>query len=74
MELKTLLDAAAKGYDADGFPPDGDTLAEFIQREITDTYDRRASDEEQVQEAMRVMGTAQNQLAGVWLALNNLIP
>ena len=47
----------------------GDTLAEFIVREIADTYDAEASDEAQLDEALRVMRRACTEVIGVIDAL-----
>lgn len=47
----------------------GDTLAEFIVREITDTYAAEATDEAQLDEAMRVMRRACTEVTGVIDAL-----
>ena len=43
----------------------GDTLAEFIVREIAETYDAEASDEAQLDEALRVMRRACTEVIGV---------
>ena len=40
----------------------GDTLALFVVRELVDTYDADASDEDQLREAIRVMESAARQL------------
>jgi hypothetical protein len=50
----------------------GDTLAEFIAREIYDTYDVNASDAEQIVSAVKAMQTAANDLQKVADALSNL--
>lgn len=47
----------------------GDTLAEFIVREIADTYDAEATDEAQLDEALRVMRRACTDVTGVIEAL-----
>ena len=47
----------------------GDTLAEFIVREIAETYDAEASDEAQLDEALRVMRRACTEVIGVIDAL-----
>ena len=47
----------------------GDTLAEFIVREIADTYDAEATDEAQLDEALRVMRRACTEVTGVIDAL-----
>ena len=50
----------------------GDTLAEFIAREIYDTYDVNASDAEQIVSAVKAMQAAANDLQKVADALSNL--
>ena len=77
MKLAELIAAANKAY-PDGlieqsFNPDtgkakdgaGDTLALFIVRELSETFDPEASDEDQIKEAVRVLNTAINELSGV---------
>ena len=46
-------------------PVGGDTLAEFIVRELCDTFDAKASTGEQVTEAVRVLNRAKEDLAAV---------
>jgi hypothetical protein len=72
LQLVDVLKAANTYYD-DGFLENyfnpktgkiktgrhGDTLAEFIVREIKDTFDADASCEDQINEAVRVMEGAQ---------------
>lgn len=48
----------------------GDTLAQFIVVEITETYDKRAGTREQLREASRVMLAARDQLDAVVEALD----
>lgn len=50
----------------------GDTLAEFIAREIYDTYDVNASDTEQIASAVKAMQTAADDLQKVADALGSL--
>jgi hypothetical protein len=50
-------------------PKGGDTLALFIALEIKDTYDADASDEQQMEEVVRVLTRAQGDLAAVGSAL-----
>ena len=73
MKLKTLIEIANKAY-PDGMvglyfdEPDGhhgDTLAKFISRELTETFDETASDEVQLETARRVMLTAANEISSV---------
>lgn len=47
----------------------GDGLAKFIADELDDTYETGASDEKQLQEAIRVIGKARAELLAVELAL-----
>ncbi len=78
MTLIHLLKLANRGYPDRGlrlyFRPDGtecepkyswDTLAQFIVRELRDTYDPNASDLDQLTEAVRVLDTAKRDLDGV---------
>lgn len=48
----------------------GDTLAEFITRELKDTYDETATDDVQLEEASRIMGAALRELGGVQSAFD----
>jgi len=67
MTLPELIHKASEVYDnraiQDYFEDDegehGDTLALFIARELRDTFDPKATDEEQCAEALRVMKVAQ---------------
>ena len=77
MKLTDLIHKAASGYpDArllaywDGRravsnPAGGDTLAEFIVRELCDTFDEQADTSKQVAEAVRVLNRAKSDLEGV---------
>ena len=71
MKFKEILAIANQGYakgdtgvDLQNINPRGsrsmvgDTLAEFVVREIHDTFDQLADDEEQIDEAIRVLRTA----------------
>lgn len=49
--------------------PIGDTLALFVVRELSETFDPDASDEEQLSEAIRVMAAARNNLDNIVSAL-----
>ena len=71
MELKQLIAIADSAY-PDGLvglaahgEPVGDGLAEFIARELRDTFDESITDSEQFGEAMRVLGIAIRKLGGV---------
>jgi len=71
MKLEEIIEIADEGY------PDGlvlasfqgmrvgDTLAEFVAREIKETYDAKASDKKQLAEAVRVIKTAREELQSV---------
>ena len=77
MKLNDLIHKAAAAYpDAqlleywDGQravhnPAGGDTLAEFIVRELCDTFDAKAGTGEQVAEAVRVLNRAKADVAGI---------
>ena len=86
MTLKQILDLASAGYGSDGImarmydkegkeTPDadkqGDTLALFIVRELSDTFDCGATSKEQVIEARRVMNRAGDDLNDVYMALDS---
>lgn len=47
----------------------GDTLAEFIVSELTETFNRRESAQDQIAEAVRVMEVARDNISGVIRAL-----
>ena len=78
MTLVELLNKANKGY-PDGFlstyydektgkpieGASGDTLAEFVVREISETYSEGISDEDQMDEALRVIERARTDLLEV---------
>jgi hypothetical protein len=49
----------------------GDTLAKFIAAELADTYDSRASREEQIAAAAHAMSNSIEALAGIRRALEN---
>ena len=71
--LKIANEAYEDGYLAEYFDPDtgapragsGDTLAEFIVREIRDTFDSNATRSEQLEEARRVLMNALDDLETV---------
>ena len=77
MKLSEIIAIASRAYpdsavaayfeDLDG--AHGDTLAEFIVRELQDVYDDEASDEDQLSEAARVMRRARDELESVGAAL-----
>ena len=77
MKLRKIIEIADQAYADDGlvleaFENDGvvgDTLAEFVAREIKETYDPTASREGQLDEAYRVMSVAHEQLENVLTAL-----
>lgn len=77
LSLVELLNIANEAYDdgylAEYFDPDtgasragsGDTLAEFIVREIRDTFDSNATRSTQLEEARRVLMNAIDDLESV---------
>ena len=54
--------------------PIGDTLALFVVRELAETYDADANDEQQITEAVRVMEMAKGNLENIICALNEWCP
>lgn len=86
MTLKKIIDIADKTYpdgliglyfnEKTGrakkttSPGYGDGLARFICMELCETYDKDASDEKQLAEAIRVMETAQREVQDVVTALH----
>lgn len=71
MKLKELIAIADSAY-PDGLvglaahgEPIGDGLAEFVARELRDTFDESITDSEQLGEAARVLGAAIRELGGV---------
>lgn len=79
MNIDKLIEIADKGYsdsyliqgyfqDPDG--EHGDTLAEFIARELQETLDPEASDTDQLLTAMDQMEKAQTEISGVIQALD----
>lgn len=52
----------------------GDGLATFIVREIADTYDESATDDEQIAEAIRVLQRARFELQNIIEALQSARP
>lgn len=50
----------------------GDTLAEFVVRELIETFVAKDTDEEQIDEAVRVMERAREELENVINALDRL--
>ena len=80
MDLLTILNKANEGYPdyylayfydertgelKSGPGSSGDTLAKFIVSEISETYEASNSDDEQINEAVKVMETATEELRGV---------
>jgi len=81
MQLIDLMKKANSGY-PDGYlgnyfqyktgepvEGSGDTLAEFIVTELAETFEPDASDEDQIDQAFRVLEDAQAQIEGVKKAL-----
>ena len=87
MTLNELIGIAAGGYpDAQVLeywdtknerpmknPKAGDTLAYFIAVEIAETFHKDASDEEQIQEAVRVLNQASRDICSVMGALDERV-
>jgi hypothetical protein len=81
MKLIDLMKRANAGYPDEylgqyfqyktGEPVEGtgDTLAEFIVRELAETFDPDASDEDQIDQAVKVLEEATSDLNGVMAAL-----
>jgi len=87
MKLNQLICKAASVY-PDGFvleywdmgkecprenPEGGDTLAQFIARELADTYDSKADDRMQVETAVRAMESAAENIKDVAIALEDVM-
>ncbi len=84
MKLVDLLDLANRGY-PDGYLTEyydartgepksgsGDTLAEFIVKELVDTFDSEAEDELQTATAVQMLEHAVGDLEDTIAALNGL--
>jgi hypothetical protein len=79
MKLEKLIEIASSAY-PDGLVQQafkskkgvGDGLAEFIARELADTFDPKASDLDQMREAHRCMSSAMDQIASVVEKLGSL--
>ncbi len=77
MKLSELLSVAGQGYPDTGAYLDAatgndycdDTLALFVVRELRDTFDHNAPVEAQLNEAIRAMRVAKDDLDGVVEAL-----
>jgi hypothetical protein len=54
------------------YPEGGDTLAEFIARELYESFDPEAGDDEQLATAVKVMQSAADDLQAVAHALANI--
>ena len=79
MKIGELIALASEAYDADGVMMSywnsktnkpkrgryGDSLAEFVVQELYETFDPKASDSKQLEEAIRVMDIAASQLVDV---------
>jgi len=79
MQLVELLDRANKGYPEGTLceyydpgtgklrPGSGDTLAQFVVLELTETFDPEASEEDQITEAIRALERgAHDLLRTIW--------
>jgi len=62
-------DSAVQAYFEDLEGQHGDTLAEFIVRELQDVYDADASSQDQLSEAARAIRRARDELDQVLAAL-----
>ena len=84
MKLSTIINIADKVYPdglvkqafeeySDNIRPRsvGDGLAEFIARELADTYDPKATSLDQIGEACRVMSRAHTEIGDVSMALSD---
>lgn len=77
MTLREIMVVADKGYPdgmvwlyfADPKGKHGDTLAEFIVRELRDTFDPDASDMRQIMTAAKAIQSAAKELEGVSVPL-----
>jgi len=54
------------------YPEGGDTLAEFIARELYESFDPEAGDDEQIATAVKLMQSAADDLQAVAHALANI--
>lgn len=80
-EIIAIADAAyADGFVGEYFDPKtqkakelklGDTLARFIVIELCETYDSKASEADQLNEAQRVLAMARDELESVIVAFGN---
>jgi hypothetical protein len=74
MDLNKLIEIVDEGY-PDGLVKacfedgredgHGDTLALFLAREIEDTFEKHATDKDQIEEALRVVFNARRELDAV---------
>ena len=83
MDVKEILDIANTGYpdsflevyynDKGELLPNegGDSLARFVVIEIIETYDDNLTDEEQLEEAIRVISAGESDLSQVREALED---
>ena len=84
MKFKELLGVANSGYSKENGDIDltkinpkgggrfhGDSLADFVVRELHDTFDQRADDGEQLGEAIRVMRMARRDIENTIAALED---
>jgi hypothetical protein len=84
MKLKNLIKIIDKAYpdgmvgqafgkDGTEITSPGDTLAEFIAREVTETFDPEAKTTDQLAEALRVMNSAHREVGEVVDALEQAL-
>ena len=70
---KAYPDSGVQAYFEDLESKHGDTLAEFIVRELRDVYDADAGSQDQLSEAARAMRRARDELDNVFAALEGEI-
>jgi len=75
--IAKIADAYGDGWELERYAKDlngqhGDTLAGFIAREISETYDPNGTDADQIETARRAIETAIADLSGVYDRLTAL--
>jgi len=81
MDLEKIIREVSEAYDVDGAvlrffqkrTDVGDGLAEFLVRELEDTYDEKATSPTQLEEARRAVSVAVTQLNDVLTRLGDVI-
>ena len=80
MTIEQLMEIADSGYPDNAVLRShhgddvGDTLADFIATEISETFDENADDEAQIDEAIRVISRASDEVYNVLSALERWEP